>query len=138
MSSQKEITRVVQSLCALGISMDDAWALRRVSLTLRRWHELECGSEHGCIERDEKTNVPYWYNANAHYLDPHDPRAYRRVPDRKTGALKRLGKIMARYPGLTPYVQTDPRGAALYILRPGDVLEGYTPDAYYNRGIAVY
>lgn len=39
---------------------------------------------------------------------------------------------------ITYYLQTDPRGAALYILRPGDVPEGKDVDAYYNRGICVY
>lgn len=36
------------------------------------------------------------------------------------------------------YVQTDPRGCALYILRPGDVPAGAETDSYYSRGIAVY
>lgn len=44
---------------------------------------------------------------------------------------------MARYPTLGYYVQGDPRGCALYILRPGDVPEGSTPDCCYSRGIAV-
>jgi hypothetical protein len=39
---------------------------------------------------------------------------------------------------LTAYIQGDPRGAALYILRPGDVPEGESADAYYSRGICVY
>ena len=64
------------------------------------------------------------------------PRYYR-VPDRERGALKRLAKIMERYPTLKAYVQGDPRGAALYILRPGDVPEGKDADAYYSRGIVV-
>ena len=54
------------------------------------------------------------------------------------GAQKRLAKIMARYPGYQAYVQGDPRGAALYILRPGDVPEGADVASCYNRGIAVY
>lgn len=37
-----------------------------------------------------------------------------------------------------PYVQTDPRGVSLYILRPGDVPEGKDSDAYYTRGICIY
>jgi hypothetical protein len=45
---------------------------------------------------------------------------------------------MERYPDLTAYVQTDPRGAALYVLRPGDVPDGADVSAYYSRGIAVY
>jgi hypothetical protein len=38
---------------------------------------------------------------------------------------------MAKYPKLTAYVQTDPRGCALYIG------EGLT-DTNYSNGIAVY
>jgi hypothetical protein len=32
----------------------------------------------------------------------------------------------------------DPRGAALFILRPGDVPEGEAAESYYSRGMAVY
>lgn len=128
----------IRRLVALGISYDDAHALRRISMTLKRWFELECGTGDGAIERDEKTGIPYWYNSNARYVDPHDRRAYSRIPDREKGAEKRLAKIMARYPSLQSYIQGDCRGASLYILRPGDVPDGCDVDAYYSRGIAVY
>lgn len=36
------------------------------------------------------------------------------------------------------YIQGDPRGAALYILRLGDVPAGKDADAYYSRGVCVY
>ncbi len=39
---------------------------------------------------------------------------------------------MAKYPALRAYIQTDPRGCALYILPPG------ITDDNYSRGIAVY
>ncbi|MDE2106594.1 MAG: hypothetical protein KGL39_55780 [Patescibacteria group bacterium] len=47
---------------------------------------------------------------------------------------------MAKYSyiGLSWYIQGDPRGAALYILRPGDVPGGRSPDAYYSAGVAVF
>lgn len=108
----------------------DAYALRRIAMTLHRWHEMECGDENGGVERDEKTGKTYWYSAYSgkRYL----------YPDKESGALRRLAAIMARYPALRAYVQGDPRGAALYILRPGDVPEGKSEDAYYPRGIAVY
>ena len=32
----------------------------------------------------------------------------------------------------------DPRGAALYLLRPGDVPVGQDASAYYSRGVVVY
>lgn len=111
----------IPTLIRAGIDIDDAQALRRIAMTLHRWHELECGTDGGCIERDEKTGLTYWYNANSRYLAANDRRAYSRIPDRETGAKKRLDAIMARYPNLKAYVQGDPRGAALYILREGDV-----------------
>lgn len=128
--SQIETEEMIRRLERYGISFTDAVKLRRISMQLHRWHELECGIDAGGVERDETTGKCYWYSA----------MSGRRWPcaDRETGALKRLAGIMARYPGLSSYVQGDPRGAALYILRPGDVPEGCDPDAYYSRGIAVY
>ena len=38
-------------------------------------------------------------------------RARWSIPDRERGAIRRLDKLMARYPGLRYYLQTDPRGA---------------------------
>lgn len=128
----------VSQLVTLGINPDDARSLRRISMTLQRWFECECGSEYGIIERDEKTNTPYFYNTTRHFVDPHDPRARSVIPDRESGAYKRLAKIMSRYPTLTSFVQTDPRGCALYILRQEDIIEGKPLDEYYSRGIAVY
>ncbi len=116
-------------LRALNISHDDAAALHRISMTLRRWFELECGSNHGCIERDEQTNRPYWHENIYGGRFP--------VLDRETGARKRLAAIMAQYPTLTAYVQTDPRGCALYILT-AEQLEGiYMIASIYTRGVAI-
>ena len=61
-----------------------------------------------------------------------------RSPDRETAALKRLAKIIAAYPGFGFHVNGDPRGSALFIMRPGDVPAGADIDACYNRGIAVF
>jgi len=120
----------IDRLIGAGIRYADAWSLRRIAMTLHRWHELECGLDNGCIERDETTGKTYWLNSMTMSRYP--------TPDRETGAKKRLAKIIARYPGLAAYIQGDPRGAALYILRPGDVPEGQDADSYYSRGIAVY
>jgi hypothetical protein len=117
-------------LMRAGIDYADAVALRRIAMTLHRWHELECGNESGCIERDETTGKAYWRHAAS-------GRRWS-IPDRERGAKKRLAAIMSKHPGLTSYIQGDPRGAALYVLRPGDVPEGADPDCYYSRGLAVY
>lgn len=142
------ITHQENTLQSLGFTQQEAEQLRRISMTLRRWHELECGDGNGYIERDEKTGTPFYVNCNSRYLSPNDPRARRAIPDRETGARKRLAKILAdcnhrRFTEgaskrITHYIQTDPRGAALYIIRPGDVPEGADVSAYYNRGICVY
>lgn len=115
---------------SLGISWDDAWAFRRISMTLHRWHELECGTEDGCIERDEVTGKTYWLNSyNGHRST---------IADRETGAKKRLEALMSKYAPLSAYIQGDPRGASVFILRPGDVAEGFEPADAYWRGVAVY
>ena len=129
--------RMFATLQSLGVAQPDAEALRRISMTLHRWHEMECGTDNGCIERDENTNKPYFVYELGGFCKPYK-RNRTPIADRETGALKRLHAIMARYPSLKPYVQGDPRGAALYILRPNDVPAGADVNAYYSRGICVY
>lgn len=124
------VAECLPRLTAIGISEFDAEKLRRVSMQLHRWHELECGVEGGGVERDQKTGKTVWYNSYSGRRSP--------TPDRETGAKKRLAIVMAKHPHLSAYVQGDPRGAELYIIRPGDVPEGANVGAYYNRGIAVY
>jgi hypothetical protein len=128
------------NLRSLGFTYGEAEKLRRISMTLHRWHEMECGTDGGCIERDEATGKAFW-------LTVHGTRY--QIADRETGARKRLAAILEaandrrarrdtdRQP-LASYIQTDPRGAALYILRPGDVPEGKEPESYYSRGLCVY
>ena len=135
---KKDTLEMLNRVQRLGIDLDDALALRRIAMTLHRWYELECGNENGCIERDETTGKCRYHNARARYVDPHDPRAYSVVADRETGARKRLAAIMAKYPNLMPYVQTDPRGASLYILTERDLADGSDIHAIYSRGVAVY
>lgn len=145
--SQK-IPESVHRLVLAGVDHGDAWDLRRISMTLHRWHELECGDSNDyaswCITRGHRRESGLFEHDEdgESFLERHvhsESRArYERIPDRERGALRRLAKIMARYPGFASYVQGDPRGAALYILRPGDVPEGADVSANYNHGIAVY
>ena len=122
-------TALENALMTLGFTRDESDALRRISLTLRRWHELECGIDGGCIERDDDTGRPYW-RADSGRRWP--------VADREGGAVRRLRKIMEQHPDLGYYIQPDPRGAALYILRPGDVPAGMRVESCYTRGLCVY
>jgi hypothetical protein len=130
--------RTYNALESVGFTFDECEKLRRISMTLHRWHELECGNSNDyaswAIERDEETEVPYLVT---HHYSQNKP-SRRRVADRETGAKKRLAKILESKPGISAYIQGDPRGAALYILRPGDIPEGKEAASYYNRGICVY
>lgn len=149
----ERLTHQTDTLIDLGFTRDEAEALRRISMTLHRWYALECGDSNAygswAIERDENGDGPP-YMVRHHYGHGRYPdRVTRtRIPDRERGAEKRLKAIVARRNGVTfngapvapvaYYLQTDPRGAALYILRPGDVPEGGDPSSYYTRGICVY
>lgn len=132
----------------LGIEWDDCHALRRIAMTLHKWFEDECGDSNDryskCLTRGHKKNGhdfeyddngrPYW---EVHWHNENKAR-YVPTPDRETGACKRLAKIMAKYPGLVSYIQTDPRGAPLYILQSSDIPAGAKLDSCYSRGVAVY
>ena len=184
-------THQENTLMSLGFTRDEAESLRRISMTLQRWFEMECGTGNGqvsySIERDGENGdgrpfMRIQYPASHGYHDSRRP-----IADREAGARKRLENIVkARnerhvrhtscdrcgldIEGLAPftewrdrgnnagdeyhrhapaasdvehlplsaYIQGDPRGAALYILRPGDVPDGKTADSYYTRGICVY
>lgn len=144
-------TRQLYVLQSLGFTQEEAESLRRISMTLQRWHELECGTDRGCIERDGE-------NADGRpfltYERGNGTRGRYPIADREAGAHKRLAAIIGQRNGrpaikdgrlnahpagkLSAYVQTDPRGAALYILRPGDVPQGADAGSYYSRGICIY
>lgn len=150
MATKREILRQQQqreTLQRLGFTEQEAEQLRRISMTLHRWRERECNGE---VQRGDD-GVARGYRVNARFLDPNDPRYWYAVPDREAGARKRLSRILLdrlnrtkdadgtiKGPALSAYIQGDPRGAALYILRPGDVPAGEDAGAYYSRGICVY
>ena len=144
--------RLDSYLLNLGFTDSEVASLRRINSTLQRWHELECGTESGVIERDDATGKPYWVSYTRRYLGANDARMRSPIADREAGALRRLARIIKdcnvrRFYALpnggsigmlTTYIQTDPRGAALYILRPGDIPEGVDVQSCYTRGVCVY
>lgn len=138
----EERFRMFERLKALGITTDHCEQLRRISMTLRAWFTLECGdsNDHASwgIERDgDEDDSPPYMVRHIHTRDASKP-IRTKIADRENGAKKRLAAIMANYPTLTAYIQGDCRGAALHILKPGDIPADGTADQYYNRGIAVY
>lgn len=147
----RDLINLSKRLEALGISLTDQDALRRIEMTLHRRAERECGDENGvAIERDEATGKPYWtYDAG-----PSARRGRYAIADKEAGALRRLRAIMAKYPALWFYHQGDPRGCALYVGRwtdfpedkrlglaaitnPEDPIALRVIDGYYTRGVAV-
>lgn len=141
----KRTIDLIQRIVAIGFTSEEAWQLRRISMTLRRWGELECGTDAGNLQRDEDGQQrPFFYPAGRHVAGKwFEPKPYA-IPDRESGALKRLAKIVTARFGRGPYVgpilsyhQTDPRGCALYLLRASDVRPGEQLDSVYTRGLAV-
>lgn len=125
-------SRVCDTLDNWGFSRDEVDTLFRIERTLSRWGERECGDENGgAIERDEKTGKPFWTYERGNGL-----RGRYSIPDRETGALKRLAALMKSHGAYVAYHQTDPRGCALYII-PVEKLEGANVDSVYTRGLAV-
>jgi hypothetical protein len=160
----RTVPEAVHNLQRAGIAYDDAVTLRKIAMTLHRWHELECGDSDNYkswgitrghapkrqFYRDPETQAPQWRTIGeftyaddgAPYIETHlhsenKPR-YTRIADREAGAKRRLARILKNYPHLSAYIQTDPRGCALYILRPGDVPTGADVSSCYSRGVAVY
>ena len=140
---KQRITAQENTLLKLGFTAFEAEKLRKISMTLQRWHELECGTDGGCVERDDSGKA-FWRSQYSGKLSP--------IADREKGAKKRLGHIIGMrntrewaflgWPmaqvEIKPYIQGDPRGAALYLIRPDDVPDGKSVDSYYSRGICVY
>lgn len=124
-----------QRIARAGVicSTSEARTLRRAALTLHRWHELECGTDAGHIERDGDNGDgrPYfvpcgrWYGGR--YVEP----KRRPILDRERDAIARIAATCAAM-GLNYYVQGDPRGCSLYVSP-----EPLTPSTY-SRGVAVY
>ena len=161
--TRKEAIRINQQetiLLNLGFTREEAEQLRRISMILHRWHERECGTDHSCLVRGrwnrETASFEYDDNGQPYYefSGASGKRRYSPTRDRQRGAVKRLRAILdarnerkrgpaaenetAEDVDVRAYVQGDPRGAALYILRPGDVPAGKDVHAYYDRGICVY
>lgn len=94
-----------------GFTKLEARQLMLISRRLHEWHELECGTDRGAIQRDEETGEIQWY-------DNHTWGRYY-GQDTETSSLKLLAIIMKRHPDYKAYIQGDCRGCALYICEPG-------------------
>lgn len=121
------LQRTITTRLDVTLDLDDVDTLRRAQLTLHRWAEGECGDDNSCITRDETTGKPYREYAGVSGRNRMVP-----IPDRETGALRRVRDVCARY-GLMYYHQTDPRGCALYV---STQERGMTDSNYNSTGVA--
>ena len=67
MTTKKEAMRQTHqenALLSLGFTTEEAARLRRISMTLHRWHELECGTDSVCITRGRIEDGDFVYDNN--------------------------------------------------------------------------
>lgn len=108
-------------------------ALKRIADTLVARNERECGYYVGTSSDERFPGI-----ISGPFKTPPDLLSKSHLLYVKSGNTGwRKAKPPEKFATLTFYHQTDPRGCALYIIRPGDVPEGEDVSAYYSRGIAV-
>jgi hypothetical protein len=131
--------RFFDMMTRVGFNTTETETLLKAERTLQRWAEAECGTgtdtHTEMIERDETTGKPFrrvQFRSAGQWKENCYP-----VRDMEAAALRRVAAIAEAHPSLSFYHQGDPRGCALYVLRPGDVPAGERADSYYSRGVAV-
>lgn len=113
-------------LCRLGIKITDIPFFLKIEKTLSRWHERECNE----IEYIDDLPFRVIHTASGQKIS-------HRVPNRGAAARKRLEKVMTEnYPNLAAYIQTDPRGCALYLYEK-NAIKAPIDSCYSSVGVAV-
>lgn len=140
MTKRQRTAAFFDMMSRVGFTTTETEALLKAERALQRWHELECGTGNDrvsvSVERDEESGKPFrrvqYMGAGGKWIDRKEP-----CRDMEKAALKRVASVLEGKAGLSAYIQGDPRGCALYILRDGDVPEGENAESYYSRGIPV-
>lgn len=139
-AKKQRMARFFDTMSRLGFTFQETEQLLKAERALQRWHELECGTGNDrvtvSVERDEESGKPFrrvqYMGAGGKWIDRREP-----CRDTEKAARKRIDSVLSGKSGLSAFIQGDPRGCALYILRDGDIPEGAGPCAYYSRGIPV-
>ena len=130
--------RMFETLRELGMSYDDITALRRISMTLHRWHELECGDSDNfkswSVERDgeEPDSKPFMvyhihqgeYGFKVHYREDDNS-------DGSKGDYRASTKTFSSKEKAAEYAATIVDSTAA--LR----VDGKAAEALVNRGVAL-
>jgi len=138
LTKKQQTARFFDLMSENGFTYDDTTALLKAERALRKWGELTCGTGDGNrsvhISRDE-SGRPFYrvqFYAGGQWRERIKPRR-----DTEKAALAKVDAIMAKKLGFRAYHQTDPRGCALYVIRPSDIEPGENVRALYSRGIAI-
>lgn len=128
--TKNETLRLAGIARRLDMNLEDVMALGRASENLNRWFARECGDSNAyqswAIERDEETDKPFEV---VHYSDRTPTNRYP-IRDMEKVHRATVARICAAY-GLHYFIQTDPRGQAVYVSREPLANNDYT------RGIAI-
>ena len=124
-------------LVTLGVSLDDAAKLRRISMTLHRWHELECGDSNDyaswCVVRGKKTGKLFEYeDSGKPYMERHAHTANPRVVGRggggaRSGAPRQLSSLKLHVGGRAGQSPPSPSRTGIRNHRYGVRQGGQTP-----------
>lgn len=117
----------------------DARTVCHVAATLHQWYTDE---SNGCIVRGhleagnkfvaDENGLPFWRSRRG-------KGSLCQMFDHEKDALRQLHEILENYPALDFYLQTDPRGAPLWLHRRADLKPDARIDAVYSEiGVAVF
>lgn len=106
--SKTRLIEISVTLARYGATAQQVRQIVRDAGTLRRWAELQCGTERGAIMYDD-TERPYWQDAITGRRSP--------VRDRYTPARRRLEQV-AQQLGARLSINGDPRGAVVQLTGP--------------------
>lgn len=118
------LARLTERLANAGVPIPMVPELLRLERRLRRWHEMECGTDRGHIERDSEGRPSFVGQTGRSY----------RIRDSEKACLARLEQLLGKLTN-PYYVQTDPRGCALYFVPVANITGPL--ETCYSRGIAV-
>ncbi len=131
---------MVFELHNLGFNDQQIKKLRSASRTLQKWFEMECGSDDGCIVRISDTAgepIETYEGIPCLLTFEGNKRCYTRIVDKEAAARSIIKSIGEENDQCVFYIQTDPRGAALYAV-PKEYLVNRKIEQIYPNGVAIY
>lgn len=128
--------KMIERLKSLGLSEDEARAIRKSAMALASWNLLECGESDGTtsriIQRD-RAGYPWLISTNQQ-----GESTKTQIYDKEATALKRVFDILAKHPNIGYVHECDPRGPSLYLFDLHVARDIPLDEQCTSCGIAVY